>query len=164
LTAFRLLTAGLLCVLDLRTGQGGSIPAKLKLRFAGAQIRVVRDVAANAAAIGRAIDYAAAEKADVLLTPEGSLSGYVHDFDSAAVAGALEQITRKARGLRLGSRWGPASRSRARSSRTTPVASTIVTARTSGFTRRFCCAGECRRPARLARSIGLHRGLYEHFC
>ena len=72
-----------------------------KLRVAGAQIPVVRDIALNVAAIERAIAFSAAEKADILLTSEGSLSGYVHDFDQAAVARALEQVVTKAREARL---------------------------------------------------------------
>ena len=68
-----------------------------RLRVAGAQIPVVRDVAANVAAIGRAIDYAAAEKADILVTPEGSLSGYTHEFDPEAVARGLAEVLRRAR-------------------------------------------------------------------
>ena len=71
----------------------------MKLRIAGAQIPVVEDVAANLAALGRALDFAAAERADVLLTPEGSLSGYTHEFDSDIVARGLEKITARARGL-----------------------------------------------------------------
>lgn len=70
---------------------------KITLRVAGAQIPVGRDIAANVAAIERAIDYAAGAEADILVTPEGSLSGYVHDFDQAAVESGLERITRKAR-------------------------------------------------------------------
>jgi predicted amidohydrolase len=77
------------------------IPIPVKLRVAGAQIPVVQNVSANVAAIERAIAFAAAEKADVLLTPEGALSGYVHDFDQAAVARALDQVVAKAREVRL---------------------------------------------------------------
>jgi predicted amidohydrolase len=68
-----------------------------RLRVAGAQIPVVLDIEKNLAAISRAIDYAIAEKADVLVTPEGSLSGYTHEFDAAAASRALEEVTRRAR-------------------------------------------------------------------
>jgi predicted amidohydrolase len=54
------------------------------------------DVTANLAAISRAIDFAVAEKADLLLTPEGSLSGYTNDFDPSAVSQALEVVRQKA--------------------------------------------------------------------
>ena len=43
-----------------------------ELRVAGAQIAVTRDVGRNVETLRRAIDYAVAEKADILLTPEGS--------------------------------------------------------------------------------------------
>ena len=80
---------------------------KVELRVAGAQIPVGRDVGANASAIRRAIDYAAREKVDVLVTPEGSLSGYTPDFDARATADALDEMVRRAReakvALRLGS-------------------------------------------------------------
>jgi predicted amidohydrolase len=69
----------------------GQNPEKVHLRVAGAQIPVVRDIGKNVEAISRAIEYAAREKADVLVTPEGSLSGYVHDFDAAATERALEK-------------------------------------------------------------------------
>jgi predicted amidohydrolase len=78
----------------------------LKLRVAGAQIPVGEDIAANTNAIVGAIEFAAEEKADVLLTPEGSLSGYTDSFDQAAAARALEEVTGRAReagvGLALG--------------------------------------------------------------
>ncbi|MDA0839425.1 MAG: carbon-nitrogen hydrolase family protein [Planctomycetota bacterium] len=72
------------------------------MRVAGAQIPVLTEIKANVAAIERAIDYAAGEHADVLLTPEGSLSGYTPEFDSDAVNQALERITKKAREANLG--------------------------------------------------------------
>jgi predicted amidohydrolase len=71
--------------------------AKVRLRVAGGQIPVGRDVAANVAAISRAIDYAAAEKADILVTPEGSLSGYTDEFDREATVRGLEVVLRRAR-------------------------------------------------------------------
>jgi len=64
----------------------------MELRVAGAQLPVTRDVAANTSLIGAAIEYAADERADVLLTPEGSLSGYTHEFDARAVEEALERV------------------------------------------------------------------------
>ena len=73
----------------------------MKLRVAGAQIPVTKDVRANEQAISRALDFASAEGADVLLTPEGSLSGYYAEFDPGTVAGALAEITARARDLRI---------------------------------------------------------------
>ena len=69
-------------------------------------MQVGSDVESNSATICEAIERASAENADILLTPEGSLSGYTHDFDSAAVADALDRVTALARqssvGLALG--------------------------------------------------------------
>ena len=69
----------------------------MQIRVAGAQIPVTRDVERNVRAIGRAIAYAAVEKADVLLTPEGSLSGYTPAFDRQAVEEGLRRVTGWAR-------------------------------------------------------------------
>jgi predicted amidohydrolase len=78
----------------------------MELRVAGYQMAVTRDISANAAKIVEAIDWAAAQGAHLLLTPEGSLSGYTHAFDVDQVARALEQVTRHAHeravGLALG--------------------------------------------------------------
>ncbi len=78
----------------------------MKIRVAGAQMRVSRDVQQNVAALCEAIQTASSADADILLTPEGSLSGYTHDFDPHAVADGLRQVTLVAReqgvGLALG--------------------------------------------------------------
>jgi len=73
----------------------------MKLRVAGAQIPVTEEIHANVAAIDRAIDFAVAQGADLLLTPEGSLSGYTPAFDPTAVAAALQHVTTRARDHRL---------------------------------------------------------------
>jgi len=73
----------------------------MKLRVAGAQIPVTKDVRSNLKAINRAIDYAIHEDADILLTPEGSLSGYTHKFNKKVVNAALETILSRSKG-RLG--------------------------------------------------------------
>jgi len=71
---------------DNTQGQHTNSPLSAKqLRIAVAQIPVVADIEANIETISRAIDRAVAEKAEVLLTPEGSLSGYTHKFDQARV-------------------------------------------------------------------------------
>jgi predicted amidohydrolase len=67
-----------------------------ELRVATAQIAVTTDIDKNVETIGRAIDRALAEKADVLLTPEGSLSGYTPKFDQQKVEQALRQLVDKA--------------------------------------------------------------------
>jgi predicted amidohydrolase len=78
----------------------------VSLRVAGAQIPVTRHVAGNVEVLLRAVEFAASQKADVLLTPEGSLSGYHPGFDEGEVAAALETVTSRARdagvGLALG--------------------------------------------------------------
>ncbi|MFM7321377.1 MAG: carbon-nitrogen hydrolase family protein, partial [Armatimonadota bacterium] len=64
---------------------------------------------ANEATIARAIDVASEAGADILLTPEGSLSGYTHRFDQRATSEALVRITERARSrglaLALGTCW-----------------------------------------------------------
>lgn len=72
------------------------------MRIALAQIPVVADVAANAETLHRAIDFAGENSADILLTPEGSLSGYTHRFDTAQTAEALHDLTARAKDLQLG--------------------------------------------------------------
>ncbi len=76
------------------------------IRVAAAQMAVTTDVDANLKTILRAIDYAADQKADILLTPEGALSGYTPRFDQIVVEQALAEATGRARargvGLALG--------------------------------------------------------------
>jgi predicted amidohydrolase len=76
------------------------------LRISGAQLPVTTDIEANLQALFRAIDYATSENADILLTPEGSLSGYTPHFDQARVREALTEVTHYATersvGLALG--------------------------------------------------------------
>jgi predicted amidohydrolase len=66
------------------------------IRVAAAQIPVGKKIADNAAAIHRALDVAIRKKADILLTPEGSLSGYTPDFDRAETQRELERIVKRA--------------------------------------------------------------------
>jgi len=73
-----------------------------ELTVAGLQMFVTRDVKTNEEAIHRAIDQAAGVRADFLLTPEGSLSGYSPNFDQAVVAGALQRVARHAQESRVG--------------------------------------------------------------
>lgn len=74
----------------------------MKVRVAGAQLAVTKDVAANVAALEWAVARAADAGADILLTPEGSLSGYTPDFDPAAVAVGLDIITGRAAAAGVG--------------------------------------------------------------
>ena len=75
--------------LENLTAAGKSISGKgqtkMKLTVACASIPVTRDIASNIKTIHRAIDYAVENKADILLTPEGSLSGYTPKFDQKKV-------------------------------------------------------------------------------
>ena len=72
------------------------------LRVAGAQIPVTNDISCNVAGIEEGIDFAADSRADILLTPEGSMSGYTNSFDIDTAREALASLTRKARDRRLG--------------------------------------------------------------
>lgn len=74
----------------------------MKLRVAGAQIPVTRNIESNVKAITRGIEFAAREKARILLTPEGSVSGYTHEFDAAHAAEALARVTGRAKELGVG--------------------------------------------------------------
>lgn len=78
----------------------------MKLRVAGIQMPVTRNVDANVRHIEAGIRWANSRKADILLTPEGALSGYTHEFDPPEVEAALQRVTRTAAtsnvGLALG--------------------------------------------------------------
>ncbi len=84
----------------------------MKIRVAGYQMALGKDVESNAQKIIEAIDRAAEEKAEILLTPEGSLSGYTHKFDVPAVEKALERVTRHAREAGVGLALGTCFRER----------------------------------------------------
>jgi predicted amidohydrolase len=77
-------------------------PAPVKLTVAGLQMVVSTDVEANEKAVHRGIEKAAAARADFLLTPEGSVSGYYPGFDGAAVTAAVQRLARHARESRVG--------------------------------------------------------------
>lgn len=66
------------------------------VRIAGASLPVTKDILKNSEGIHRAIEFAARAGADILLTPEGSLSGYTHDFNQALTEKELARITLKA--------------------------------------------------------------------
>lgn len=52
--------------------------------------------------IFEALDYAITQKADILLTPEGSLSGYFDKFDQKKVEQNLKEILNRAKSTKLG--------------------------------------------------------------
>ena len=62
------------------------------MRICLAQLPVSRNVEANLTLILGAIEHAAHGGADILLTPEGSLSGYTHDFPRDEVSAAIETV------------------------------------------------------------------------
>lgn len=62
------------------------------IKVAGVKSLVSNDINANVAALIKAIDFAQQEKADILLTPEGSLSGYKSDFNQIELNKALEEL------------------------------------------------------------------------
>jgi len=69
---------------------------KMKLKAAVGQIPVTTDIESNIKTICRTIDSAISKKADILLTPEGSVSGYTADFEQEMVKRGLEIIVPKA--------------------------------------------------------------------
>ena len=80
-------------------------------RVSGCQMPVTRNVQENVRRILNAVDQAAEAFAEILSTPEGSLSGYTHHFDAAEVRGALKAVKERARlkevGLPFGTWWQP---------------------------------------------------------
>jgi len=74
----------------------------MDIRVAAAQLAVTNDIGSNVDGILRAVARASDAGADILLTPEGSLSGYTYEFDIQAVEKALVQVTAEARAAQLG--------------------------------------------------------------
>jgi len=76
------------------------------IRIAAVQMRVGNDICANEARILKAVEAAAKARADILLSPEGSLSGYTSRFNQASLALSLGRVLSKAKtsgvGLALG--------------------------------------------------------------
>jgi len=56
----------------------------------------------NAHKILAVINWTSDNDAEILLTPEGSLSGYTHDFDTAAVEKGLRDVTEHAAAMGVG--------------------------------------------------------------
>jgi hypothetical protein len=77
-------------------------PAPRQLTVAGIQMEVSRDLERNERAIHEAIDQAARVKADFLLTPEGSVSGYYDGFDCVAVNRAIDRIAQHGKEAHVG--------------------------------------------------------------
>ncbi|PCJ57463.1 MAG: hypothetical protein COA79_15645 [Planctomycetota bacterium] len=67
---------------------------------------VSNDIELNKKNVISAIQQAIAEKSEILLTPEGCLSGYTHQFNQKELIQALEEVLQEAKknsiGLALG--------------------------------------------------------------
>lgn len=74
----------------------------MRLTIAGAQVPVLGDIDINVDTACMAIDEAVAAGADILLTPEGSVSGYTHEFDPIAVERGVNVIAARAARAGLG--------------------------------------------------------------
>jgi predicted amidohydrolase len=72
------------------------------IKFAGLQMHVTENIQLNEAKITDALAKASKDKADFLVTPEGSLSGYRPNFDDSQVVQALERVTQAAKKLGVG--------------------------------------------------------------
>jgi len=81
----------------------------VRIRIGGAQIPVTENIQKNISTIKIAVDWASENKVDYLVTPEGSLSGYVTYYDFEEVQTALTEIekysAKKKIGLCLGTMW-----------------------------------------------------------
>lgn len=73
-----------------------------QLKVSAVQMNVTPCVSDNLTAIKTAVRRAAEEGADILLSPEGSLSGYYSRFDRMEVREALCEVTAEARAARVG--------------------------------------------------------------
>lgn len=74
----------------------------MKIKIAGKKIAVSDNISINKNNILIAIKQAASENAEILLTPEGCLSGYTHKFDQKEVNNALMEILYSANKADLG--------------------------------------------------------------
>jgi predicted amidohydrolase len=72
------------------------------VRVSGIQMLVTHDVAKNETRIMQAIERAASDRADFLLTPEGSLSGYYAGFRREEVAEAVTRLAAAAKAVGIG--------------------------------------------------------------
>jgi predicted amidohydrolase len=79
------------------------------IRIAGIQMPVRQEISGNAERILSALDRATGDKADFLLTPEGALSGYTHEFDTKALSSHRDIILKRARSSGIGLALGTCS-------------------------------------------------------
>lgn len=73
-----------------------------EITLSGLQMDVTNDVSKNKDQILAGIKRAAGEGSDFLVTPEGSLSGYMNSFDQKEVALALKEIVTAAKKQKVG--------------------------------------------------------------
>jgi len=103
-----LFTCVLLLVVIFQSGamenknSGSEKKSPKTVRVAGAKLTVSADIHKNLQSIKYAIDFASREKADILLTPEGSLSGYTPEFDQNKVENALTEVVNYATNAGIG--------------------------------------------------------------
>ncbi len=72
------------------------------MKIAGKKIAVTNDISTNKKNLILAIEQAANVNAEILLTPEGSLSGYTYKFDQKEVDDALAEVLSAAKKSNLG--------------------------------------------------------------
>jgi len=77
-------------------------PAPRQITIAGFQMQVSKDLERNERVIHEAVDEATRAKADFLVTPEGSVSGYYAGFDRVAVTKAIDRIALHAKEAHVG--------------------------------------------------------------
>jgi predicted amidohydrolase len=74
----------------------------MKIKVVGAKIPVLGSIPDNEEIINDALNYAIQEKADIMLTPEGSLSGYNNIFDQKKVQEALDRLIQNSSKAKIG--------------------------------------------------------------
>jgi len=72
------------------------------MKIAGKKIPVTNDISVNKKNVINAIELAANINAEILLTPEGCLSGYTHKFNQKEVEAALAEILTASKKANLG--------------------------------------------------------------
>lgn len=75
---------------------------KSPVKITGLQMNTSDDISVNLKQIVEGIRRAAADGADFLVTPEGSLSGYTSNFDQKELARAMETVISEASKMKVG--------------------------------------------------------------
>lgn len=92
----------LMIIAGMFSGNVYSQSTGYSIRFAGLQMNTTSDVMKNRDHIIEGLKKAAGQKADFLVTPEGSLSGYTDSFNQDEVDRALKDILEAVRQLKVG--------------------------------------------------------------